>query len=165
MILLKEIVDNKFTLYCDLDGVLVDFVKGFSKISNDPKIKYPKKYEEKYGTRVFWELIKSQGTDFWKNLEWMPNGKQLWKYIRYKNPIIMSTPAMGFKPSYDGKKEWVYNNLGNYKIILTDKKYKYSNKNSILIDDMDYNINPWKGIGILYKSTSDTISKLKKLGI
>jgi hypothetical protein len=33
---------------------------------------------------------------------------------------------------------------------------------------MDFNINPWTdagGIGILHKSASDTISKLKKIGI
>ena len=168
MISLKEIASKRYKLFVDMDGVLVNFVKGFSEISDDPKAKHPRKYTQKYGDDVFWKLIKSYGIDFWKDLEWMPDGKKLWKYIKNREPIILSTPAIGFKPSYDGKKKWVGQHIGSYEVILTDKKYKFANESSILIDDMDFNINPWVqagGIGILHKSASDTISKLKKLGI
>jgi hypothetical protein len=151
-----------------MDGVLVDFVKGFGKISDDPKVKHPQKYQNKYGDDVFWKLIQSHGMDLWKDLDWTPDGKQLWKYIRYKQPIICSTPNMGYMPSYEGKKKWVAQHLGSYKVILTDKKYQWADSNSILIDDYYSNIGPWEsagGIGILHKSASNTISKLKKLGI
>jgi len=168
MILLKEIVGSRYKIYCDLDGVLVDFIKGFSAISDDPKILNPHKYSKHYGDDVFWKLIQQYGMEFWRDLDWMDDGKALWRYIKHREPVIISTPNMGFKPSYEGKKKWVAQNLGKYDLILTDKKYKWSNENHVLIDDMDYNIDPWVqsgGIGILHKSASDTISKLKKLGI
>ena len=167
MILLKEIFDH-YKIYCDMDGVLVDFVKGFGKISDDPSAKHPTKYDKKHGKEAFWKLIRSHGEDYWKDLEWMPDGKTLWSYIRSKNPSILSTPDVGFKPSYNGKRQWVSQHLGNPEVILTDKKQQYSNKNSILIDDMNDNINSWQskgGIGILHRSATDTISKLKKLGL
>jgi len=51
--LLKE--NKKYQIYCDLDGVLTDFNYQFSTISND--VKNPQKYESKFGTDAFWDLI------------------------------------------------------------------------------------------------------------
>ena len=87
--------------------------------------------------------------------------------MKYKNPVILSTPVSGGKnSSYEGKEFWIKQNLGNIPFILSDNKEKYATKNSILIDDMERNISRWNaagGIGILHKSATETINKLKKI--
>ncbi len=63
-----------------------------------------------------------------------------------------------------GKKIWTKNNLGDYNIILNEKKYQHAKSNSILIDDYIENIIPWRekgGIAIYHKNTDDTIKELK----
>ena len=73
--------------------------------------------------------------------------------------------------SKTGKKAWVSDNLGKVKgliLVYAYKKPEYSGKNRILIDDRAQTIKEWRskgGIGILHTSTSDTIEKLKKLGL
>jgi hypothetical protein len=47
-------------------------------------------------------------------------------------------------------------------------KQKYSNKNSILIDDRKSNIDQWiekGGIGILHENTEKTINELISIGL
>ena len=34
--LLEEVENNKYTIYCDLDGVLVDFEKGYEDATGKP---------------------------------------------------------------------------------------------------------------------------------
>lgn len=169
MIKMTQLIETKgYNLYVDMDGVLVDFVKSFAAITNDNRFKHPHDYHSEYGDDVFYDLLKDQGAQFWKDMGWMPDGKQLWSYVKYKNPIILSTPVSGFKPSYDGKEAWIRQHLGNIKIILSDHKEQYATNDSILIDDMPRNISRWiaaGGKGILHKSAADTISKLKELGI
>lgn len=158
---------KRYNLYVDMDGVLVDFVKAFAEISDDPKAKHPEAYHKKYGD-TFWDLLKEQNIDFWKSMQWMSDGKKLWSYIKFKSPTILSTPVSGYQPCIQGKKSWVKQNLGNIGTILSDQKFQYATENSILIDDMEKNITPWKakgGIGILHKSATDTITKLKEMGI
>ena len=51
--------------------------------------------------------------------------------------------------------------------IISDM-LEYANEHSILIDDMQKNIDQWKaagGIGILHTNAKDTIKKLKDLGL
>lgn len=167
MMKMTELIQKRYILYVDMDGVLVDFVKSFARISDDNSLKHPHDYHSKYGD-AFWDLLKEQDIDFWKTMDWMSDGKHLWSFVKYKNPIILSTPVTGHKPSYDGKKFWVKQHLGNIETILSDRKEQYATSNSILIDDMERNISRWNaagGIGILHKSTTETINKLKELGI
>jgi len=166
---LMNLIENKrYRLYVDMDGVLTDFVRAFRSISDDAGAKTPDRYEDKYGTVVFYNLIKKHGIDYWKNMNWMSDGKKLWSYVKYKNPTILSTPFTGFKPSYDGKIAWIGKNLGSIKYILSDKKEKYSTDNSVLIDDRQKNISRWISSGgkaILHKSAASTIAQLKEMGI
>lgn len=67
------------------------------------------------------------------------------------------------------KKEWINRELGDVKAILVKnpkEKQQYANDKAILIDDMEKNIKQWKdsgGIGILFQSAEQVISKLKEL--
>jgi len=160
--LLEEVENNKYTIYCDMDGVLVDFDEGYKDMTG----KYPK---EAGDGPEFWEPIHKAGASFWIKLKWMLDGKTLWNYISKYNPILLSAPSKE-ESSKIGKRVWKKNNLPDVKLILTPARFKqkYSGENKILIDDREDNIQQWRdkdGIGILHTSAADTIKQLKELGL
>jgi len=154
-----------YTIYCDMDGVLVDFEKGYAELTNTT----PSKTFN--GKSEFWEPINKAGAAWWANLDWMSDGQQLWSYIKKYNPYILSAPSWD-PSSRVGKEAWCKIHLKNeYKKLLLysrDQKQVFAAENKILIDDMERTINEWKragGIGILHTSATDTIKQLKKLGL
>ena len=67
----EELQKENYTLYCDMDCVLCDFDARFDYFTGMA----PRKYEEKYGTKKFWELIDGEvGIRFWVGMPWMPDG-------------------------------------------------------------------------------------------
>jgi hypothetical protein len=145
-----------------MDGVLVDFDKGYKDLTGT---------EASFDTdpKQFWEPISKAGAAFWIKLKWMPDGKQLWDYIKQYNPDLLSAPSRE-ESSKIGKRVWVKRELPGTKLILrsADRKQEFSTPNSILIDDRADNIQRWKdagGIGIVHTSAADTIQQLKDLGL
>ena len=170
--LIKEEIETKYTIFCDLDGVLVNFDKGYKDLTG-----ISTKHADAQGKEIFWSTFKQSLKDkdiseyeYWKNLEWMPDGQSLWSFIKNYDPYILSAPTRD-PESKTGKKAWVSDHLGKVKgliLVYAYKKPEYSGKNRILIDDRAQTIKEWRskgGIGILHTSTSDTIEKLKKLGL
>jgi hypothetical protein len=99
-------------------------------------------------------------------MQWMPDGKQLWDYIKKYNPSLLSAPSKKASSRF-GKRLWVDKNIPGTKLILAsaEKKQNYSKKDHILIDDREDNISQWVsqgGIGILHKNTADTIKQLQQ---
>lgn len=156
----KEKADYK--IYCDMDGVIVDFDKGYKELTGtEASFDTPK--EE------FWTPIQKAGAEFWIKLQWMPDGKQLWNYIKPYNPQLLSAPSRD-ESSKIGKFVWVKRNIPGTKLILrsAERKQEFATPNSILIDDRADNIQRWKdagGIGIHHTSAADTIQQLKDLGL
>ena len=101
----------------------------------------------------------------------MPDGQELWSYIKKYKPNILSAPS--WDPSSKvGKEAWCKINLKNdyKKLYLYSRANKqlFSASNRILIDDMEQTINEWNakgGVGILHTSAASTINQLKKLGL
>ena len=158
----------QYKIYCDMDGVLADFDKRFKDLN--PEHLSAAQYQTKYGIEKFWNFIDEENkVKFWVVIPWMPDGKQLWDYIKDKQPTLLSAPSR--KPaSRLGKRLWVKNNIPGTPLILAaaDKKQNYSGRNKILIDDRLDNIEQWVsqgGIGILHTSAQDTIQQLKKYEI
>jgi len=153
----------KYKIYCDLDGVLVDFSKGYLDLTGiDLNGEFCK-------DKKFWDPINKAGYDFWINLEWMKDGKKLWKYIEKYNPDILSAPSKE-NDSRVAKHDWVKRELPDAHLILRSMEHKkdFASPEAILIDDNEDNVNDWKeagGIAIHHKSTEETIKKLKKLGL
>jgi nicotinamide mononucleotide adenylyltransferase/lambda repressor-like predicted transcriptional regulator len=151
-----------YKIYCDMDGVIVDFDKGYKELTGrDASFDIPK--EE------FWAPISKAGAPFWIKLKWMPDGKQLWDYIKGYNPELLSAPSRE-ESSKMGKRIWVKRELPGTKLILrqAERKQEFATPNSILIDDRADNIQRWKdagGIGIIHTSAADTIQQLKDLGL
>lgn len=154
---------NAIKIYCDMDGVLTDFEKAAKKAYPDFK-----PFEQE-----LWKRVYKAGSKYWSEMEWTKDGKELWNYIKQFNPVILSAPPKtGKQEAIKGKKVWIKRELGNSyantAIIVPSKdKQKFANKNSILIDDREKNIQEWKmagGIGILHKNTKNTIKKLNLKG-
>ena len=155
----------QYKIYCDMDGVLCDFDRRFEQFGGMT----PEQYEAKYGEKKFWETINDIGTQFWSEMPWMPQGKQLWAYIEKYKPTLLSAPSTD-KSSRYGKHLWAQKNLPGVKLILAKRENKkdYAGKNKILIDDYPLNIQEWNtagGTGILYTSLSQTLNELKQLGL
>lgn len=146
-------------LFLDLDGVLVDFIGGYKKISG----KTPKNYHD-----LDWKIIEAGGVEFWSDLKWLPGGKDLWRSLKEFKPTILSSPSR-HEDSRSGKRIWVRRELGkSIPLILESQKEKYADKDSILIDDLHKNIKNFKekgGLGILHKSNENTLNQLASLAI
>jgi hypothetical protein len=162
----KEVPPYK--IYCDMDGVLTDFEERFEHFSGMK----PKEYENKFGTPAFWELIDVKvGIKFWAGMKFMPQGQQLWDFIKPYQPDLLTSPSRD-NGSRLGKNIWVKNHLNpKPKTIFaySADKQRYANENSILIDDKKSNIEQWAskgGIAIRCKDgdVNSVIDKLKELG-
>jgi hypothetical protein len=156
--------ETQYTIYCDMDSVLVDFDRGYQELTG-----MTTQQADASGVETFWDPISKAGAKFWITLNWMSDGKQLWDYIKKYNPILLSAPSRE-ESSKLGKRVWVKRELPGTKLILryAPQKQEYASPTSILIDDRQKNIDQWKaagGIGILHTSTANTIEQLKQLGL
>ena len=156
---------QQYKVYCDMDGVLVDFERGY----NDLTGKQTPGVDSTYDKNDFWSAITKAGAKFWAELNWMSDGQQLWDYIKQYNPKLLTAPSRE-KSSEIGKQEWIDKNLPGIPVIFKQAKDKkdLAEPNAILIDDRKDNIQQWidaGGIGIRHISTESTIKQLQKLGL
>lgn len=178
---LLEIDDENATvIYCDMDGVLVDFNNGFKKISGG---RSPDQYDSEGRTVELWSLINNNppdnGITWWSTLPKMEDCDVLWKFItslRYPVKILSSTSSRKSKSNNAdiGKRKWLFTNLKpvpkDENIILVDSsdaKQQYAlGPNHILIDDLPSNISQWRskgGTAIEHKNAQQSISELKRI--
>ena len=154
-----------FKIFLDMDGVIVDFDKRFEEQFGMP----PREFEDNFGSDKFWEKIDSKGVGFWRGMEWMPGGQQLYNRVAKHDHALLSSPSRS-DLSKIGKRMWRKDNTPNTKLILARSynKKNYADKSNILIDDRADNIQQWKdagGIGILYQSADQVMKELDKLGL
>ena len=93
-------------IFCDLDGVLVDFNRGFKNLEENSDKLTPKEYDKEHGKHSMWKIIDPEGEKFWIRLKWTKDGRELWDYLTRYNPIILSSPSRS-KHSIPGKMEWI----------------------------------------------------------
>ena len=149
-----------------MDGVIVDFVKGYKELTGVDTSHYVS------STPEFWQPVDSGGPAFWASLDWTSDGKQLWNYIKKYKPNILSSPSRS-QTSRIGKQVWVKTHIPRtqYKDLLLyprHEKQLFAGENRILIDDLAKTIDEWNakgGIGILHTSAANTIKQLKELGL
>ena len=152
-------------IYCDLDEVLVDFMRGANAAVGGDFVKMDK--DER------WNKV-NQTKGFWANLDWKPNAKRLHDFIMRYNPHVLSAYTGHDPTSKVGKMKWLKKNAnfkrGNIHLVLRSQKKDFATtdeKPNILIDDYDKNIQEWEtrgGIGILHTDVGKTINELKRLG-
>ena len=156
-------------IYCDMDQVLVNFMGG----ANEALRQQGLPDFVRAGKEEKWEAMKKV-PKFWANLQPMPDGLALWRFIKPYNPAILSTPSKRMPTCRPEKIEWIRKHLGTVKeihLVPREQKQNYAltvdGKPNLLIDDHIKNINEWVakgGIGIRHINTMRTISELRKLG-
>jgi hypothetical protein len=180
----KEMGGKKYVIFCDMDGVLVDFDKGYKQLTG-----ISTKEADAQGRNEFWKLfgksLKEKNISdksYWASLDWMPDGKQLWSYISPYNPYVLTAPSINMdipfeeryklenNESMQGKTEWVQRlpNMRKLYFRSAGRKADFAGPNKILIDDRKDTIDAWNangGIGILHTSTANTIKQLQDLGL
>lgn len=162
-----ETSNSKYKLFCDLDCVLVDFEKGVFDLTNRNTAQF-----NKHGD--MWKEI-AKNNNFWTELEWTNDGKQLWNFINnninyFECQILSGIPdgKMG-KDAIIQKKIWCNKNLGENICVNTcdaNKKHNFCKNKNILIDDRLQYKNKWEangGIFIHHINSNQTINELKKL--
>ena len=154
-----------------MDEVLVAFLDGTENILG-------KKYNDKSWKNSDEKkaLLNKKAPNFFRDLNWRKDGKTLWKFINGHGAKILSAFPQTWMPNAKrDKAKWIKKNIGisNSKVHLVaraDKqKFAVNEKGqpNILIADHTKNIKEGQkkgGIGIVHRSASDTISKLKKMG-
>jgi len=157
---------SSYKIYCDMDGVLVDFIGGI--------IKELKLRREPYQDEIDYFLTTTYGSSvrFWSRLPWMPDGKKLWTLLKQLNTEILSACPSNceMQPSVKkGKIKWCKQNLKistGINITTRQNKVRFVGKNNILIDDYIKNINEWKRAGgkaIHHRSARQTAQELKDI--
>ena len=80
---------SSIKIFVDLDNTLTDFDKQLAELlnkklirgwdfGNDPEI---------------WKKIDDAGTKFWSEMDFMPDGQELWNFIKKFNPTVLTAPS------------------------------------------------------------------------
>ncbi len=147
-------------IYFDMDGVLADFdgmlrkhhphVEDFSVLPDDE----------------FWPLVKAI-PNFWEDLEILPGANEMVKAAFENENVthveVLSAPSRHDLRSYAGKVKWLEKHFSEYfpfdlrlNLVIAKNKKHFAEPGSVLIDDLDKNIDAWNkngGFGILHKDT------------
>lgn len=153
------------TVYCDMDGVLANFVKGTEQIERGLLDHTPDYY---------WPIINRRGAQFWSELCWMPDGKKLWMSLMsmvHPTRLWLLTARSRHGAAKPGKWIWIYKNMGIWMVDRTiicyrKEKMRYATGGNILIDDRADTIAAWEdagGRGIVHRSTKETLLQLDHL--
>ncbi len=157
--------DSLPTIYCDLDQVLVNFMKGADEALGGNFATSSK--EER------WKIINNT-KGFWAGLEWMPGAKRLYQFIAKYDPHVLSAYTGRDPSSKNGKMKWLAKNAkftrANIHLVLRNQKKEYAKSgetSNVLIDDYKKNTTEWEaagGIAIHHTNVGKTLSELKRLG-
>ena len=165
-------IDKYGTIYCDMDGVLVDFMAGAEKALGHPFDAPTQVVKDKELRKAHIENIPT----FWQTLPEMYGAQILWNKINKYNAHILTAYAGWDRNSKSGKAVWVkkhigLNDMSRFHAVLRHEKQDYAKdskgKPNILIDDYVKNIQEFNrsgGIGIHHVSAKVTLLKLKELG-
>lgn len=104
-----------YNFFVDMDGVLCDFSAAVTNLGQARGIDDKATKADK--TAMF-KAIEKAGPNFWANMSWAPDGKELWDYLVKinpgKSPIILSSPGKGRRfidQAMEGKGRWLRENL------------------------------------------------------
>jgi hypothetical protein len=103
--------EQQFQIYCDLDGVLVDFESGIrSLFPNLPQTGVSSFHIPDLKRHTMWARVQ-QADSFFATLPWTVDGKRLWQAIRPHQPTIL-TGVPAHKSSRTEKLVWCQRELG-----------------------------------------------------
>ena len=143
-----------FKCFLDLDGVLSDFITAshehYQVSYSYDEYPYelgtwtnlPPETATGMTTRDFWDNL---GADFWMNLPWMPDGKEILELVESLVPkeqiCILTCPTLT-PGCAEGKMWWIQQNLPDYarRFMIGPTKQFCAGPDTLLIDDADHNL-------------------------
>jgi 5'(3')-deoxyribonucleotidase len=159
-------MNNKYRVFIDMDGVVSDMDAMMNDITNGESRKpdFPK---GKYWAAV--TRYNNEVAPFFASLPKMPEADKLVQFITDNFEQVAFLTATGTTPKdgADQKRGWLAKNYPGMKVITvvnSAEKAIYANPRAILVDDRDKSIGPWRkagGIGILFTSTDQAIGELE----
>ncbi|KAH3758736.1 DNA repair exonuclease SbcCD D subunit [Pelomyxa schiedti] len=153
------VLDPATWLFCDADGVLVDFVRGVKDLCGRLPDEFVSKNE-------MWETI-ARVDQFYLRLPWTTDGKELWAGIASFKPAILTGLPRG-NWAEPQKRQWFERELGgSVPVIAVDVHLKHmcSGTNHVLIDNEERHKAEWEAAGgtfILHTSTDQTLVALRQ---
>ena len=145
----------------DMDGVLVDFMKGICAAHNrpDPYINNPLAYGE-FQTEKVWGItpeefgapIQGEALEFWTGLDKTPEADKIVRLVCREfgadNVAILTAPSKD-AGSVPGKRAWLNRHYPylSHNVIFTAAKGFLAGPKRILIDDRDKNVQEFKKAG------------------
>lgn len=161
---------DQFQLFVDLDGVLADFDAGVRRATG----REPAELEPR---RMWPVLARTKG--FYDNLDWMPDGKELWEAVKGFSPVILTGLPMG-RWAEPQKRAWCARELGADVPVITGMSRKkaqlaaewlhengHAHKTPLLIDDRLKLKEAWEaegGVFILHLDTRTSVEALRESG-
>ena len=145
---------DKPIVFCDIDGCVADFVKGYRQAFN----------RDAYADDQF--TIKQfvmQVPDFFRNLPVIEKGRELVDLLSDNYRVVfLSTPMDELPGCRRDKLEWVKEKFGpGFDVLFSHSKADYVlDEKSILIDDYDRNLKEWAengGTAINCRTRNDEI--------
>ena len=153
-------------IYCDMDGVIADFVKFTSTHLGHP---FKDEFWEDLPDDLFWQLPP------------MPDAKKLWGFIGKYDPFILTAIPRSSRGPISKRatkdktrfmKRWFGVSSDKIYPVMRKDKSKFAmdgrdGRPNLLIDDHLGNIQTFKkagGIGVHHKSASKTIAELQAIG-
>jgi 5'(3')-deoxyribonucleotidase len=157
-------------LFCDMDGVLADFDRGYEIVLGRP---IAKRDYHKDWTQEDWDLLHRTSPTFFRDLPPMPDAEELWSYIKRYNPRILTGVPKEVGVSGNQKIEWASRQpfIGPSTEVVccrSREKYLHCRPGDVIIDDWPKYQNHWQaagGIWVTHTSASATIARLKELGL
>ncbi|CAM9672403.1 unnamed protein product [Laminaria digitata] len=146
-------------VFCDMDGVLVDFDKGCVAVMGTTPDQLSKKN--------MWRGL-ANARSFYEHLDWMSDGQDLWNNIVDLHPTILTGLPMG-KWAEPQKRKWCVRELGEDVPVITcmsRDKHLHCIPGSVLIDDRLSLQADWQragGVFIHHTSATTSLEELKTL--
>ena len=155
---------SKYKVFCDLDGVLVDFEKGVFDVTG-------RSTQDQTVTKMWNRILTFP--KFFEQLNWTQYGEEMWKNIlnitETTPTILTGLPYSCKKKVHAEKRTWCEKNLGDHVAVITTQsvdKYKYSARGHVLIDDRYSHKKLWETYGgtfIYHTSSERTLYELNRL--
>lgn len=169
-------------VYCDMDGVLVNFMSGIRSLY--PQLTTDEEIDQFLKRPQAWKEISDQHPDLFAKLPVLADAPQLISTLRQLDKtgkinlffLTALPPNLLHTRAVTDKKEWIrrHFNFSTKRVIVVRRKDKASfptidkmdgRLRSILIDDFGKNVGEWNhagGIGIRHTSAPRSIQQLKK---
>jgi hypothetical protein len=100
---------NGYSVFVDLDGVLADFDAGVKAVLG--------KLPDELPPPVLWKRLATT-PDFYDRLKWLPDGRELWDFVKSFKPVILTGLPRGAWAEPQ-KRRWCARELGQDVPVIT----------------------------------------------